>query len=78
MTKRVNKIIAGITGTEAEDVGHEDNILLDLKFDSLDLLELAMSLENEFNISIPDRDFSRFIIVNDIVEYLEERLSIAA
>ena len=44
----------------------------DLELDSLDLVELIMSAEEEFGIEIPDEDVMNFKTVNDIVNYIEE------
>ena len=44
----------------------------DLELDSLDSVELIMSVEEEFGIEIPDEDVMNFKTVNDIVTYIEE------
>lgn len=44
----------------------------DLELDSLDSVELIMSVEEEFGIEIPDEDVMNFKTVNDIVNYIEE------
>ena len=44
----------------------------DLKADSLDVVELVMALEDEFNVDIPDEDAEKIKTVGDAVRYLEE------
>ena len=47
----------------------------DLGADSLDIVELVMSLEEEFDIEIPDEDAEKIQTIDDAVSYLKERVS---
>jgi len=42
----------------------------DLKFDSLSVIEFAMSVEDEFEMSLPDEDLEHFQVVGDVVKYI--------
>jgi acyl carrier protein len=64
----------------AEQVGVEENRVVpsasftdDLDADSLDLVELIMSLEEEFNVEIPDEDAEKIVTVKDAMDYLKTR-----
>lgn len=55
-----------------EDLITENTVLLeDLDADSLDLIDLAMSLEDEFETEVPDEELENFKTVGDIVKYIE-------
>ncbi len=57
----------------SEDLISENTVLLeDLDADSLDLIDLAMSLEDEFGAEVPDEELENFKTVGDIVKYIEE------
>ena len=47
--------------------------LEDLNFDSLDMVEIVMDIEDEFNVEVPDEVLEKFITIGDIVEFLENR-----
>ena len=51
----------------------EDAFVEDLGADSLDLVELIMSLEERFNIEIPDEDAEKLVTVKDVLNYLREK-----
>ncbi|MBO5934545.1 MAG: acyl carrier protein [Clostridia bacterium] len=50
-----------------------ETVLEDLNFDSLDMIEIAMDIEDEFNVEVPDEALEKFITIGDIVEFLENR-----
>jgi len=75
MFDRVVAIISSVVGMEYQEITSDSNLLIDLGFSSLDVVDLALGLEEEFNIVIPDRDFNRFLVVKDIIGYLGERLA---
>ena len=62
--------IANQANKEINEITLETNLTADLNFDSLDVVELLMDLEDKFNIEIPESDLTKINIVNDIVEYL--------
>ncbi len=75
--ERVKKIIVEQLGVEDEEVVPAANFVDDLGADSLDLVELIMSLEEEFSdpdkkIEIPDEDAEKIISVQDAVDYIKD------
>lgn len=71
---RLRKIVADRLGVDESQIVPEASFVEDLSADSLDLVELIMSLEEEFNIQIPDEDAEKIRTVGDAIAYLEERL----
>jgi acyl carrier protein len=69
---RLKKIIVEKLGVEEEEVTPQASFVEDLNADSLDLVELIMSLEEEFGMEISDEDAERIQKVSDAVEYIEE------
>ena len=69
---RLKKIIVEQLGVEEDDVTPEAAFVEDLNADSLDLVELIMSLEEEFGMEISDEDAEKIQKVSDAVEYIEE------
>ena len=70
--ERLKKIIVEQLGVDEEEVTTEASFVEDLNADSLDLVELIMSLEEEFGMEISDEDAERIQKVSDAVEYIEE------
>ncbi|MBO5663693.1 MAG: acyl carrier protein, partial [Bacteroidales bacterium] len=68
-------IIAEKLGVELSQVTPEASFTNDLGADSLDTVELIMSFESEFGISIPDEDAEKISVVNDAIEYIEKALA---
>ena len=56
-----------------EDEVTPETALEDLNFDSLDMIEIAMDIEDEFNVEVPDEVLEKFVTIGDIVEFLENR-----
>src|SRR5712691_10949870 len=71
---RMKKIIVEQLGVEETDVTPQAAFVEDLNADSLDLVELIMSLEEEFNLEISDEDAEKIHTVNDALEYVQEHL----
>ena len=69
---RVREIIVDQLGVNAEQVTLEASFIDDLGADSLDVVELIMSLEDMYGISISDEDAAQLYTVGRIVEYLEK------
>ncbi|MDQ6478912.1 acyl carrier protein [Dyadobacter sp. LHD-138] len=77
MKERIIKILNNF-GVDSSAVTDNANFIKDLGFDSLDTVDLMMQLEQEFNIAIPDDDYSKIITVKSLVAYLEERMNVLA
>jgi acyl carrier protein len=70
--ERLKKIIVEQLGVDEEEVTTDASFVEDLNADSLDLVELIMSLEEEFGMEISDEDAEKIQKVSDAVEYIEE------
>lgn len=73
--ERVKKVVVEQLGVEEGEVVPTTSFVNDLGADSLDLVELTMSLEEEFStpsqkIEIPDEDAEKIVIVQDAVDYI--------
>ncbi len=71
---KVRGIIVDQLGVDEEEVKPEAAFVDDLGADSLDVVELVMALEEEFNLEIPDEDAERISTVSEAVNYIEEKL----
>ncbi len=75
--ERVKKIIVEQLGVEENEISPSAGFVDDLGADSLDLVELIMSLEEEFSnpsqkIEIPDEDAEKLVTVQDAVDYIKD------
>ena len=71
---KVRKVIASQLDVEEEKVTPDASIIDDLGADSLDIVEVVMSLEEEFGMEIPDEDAEKLSRVKHVVEYIVGRL----
>ncbi len=69
--EKVKQIIAEELGVELEDIKIGTHLTDDLGADSLDAVELIMSIEEEFEVEIPDEELQNIQTVADIVEFLD-------
>ncbi len=70
--EKVKMILAGQFDVEVETITPETNIQEDLGADSLDVVDMLMSLEDEFDVEIPDEKIETMRTVADVVAYIEE------
>jgi acyl carrier protein len=68
--ERVKTIICDQLGKEAEKVTLSASFIDDLGADSLDIVELVMTMEEEFDLDIPDEDAGTLKTVGDVVKYI--------
>ncbi|TCP28762.1 acyl carrier protein [Scopulibacillus darangshiensis] len=73
--ERVNSVVCSQLQVEPSEVNGSSLFVDDLGADSLDLTELAIAFEDEFDIEIPDSDFGQLSTVTGVVEYVSNRLA---
>lgn len=69
--ERLKKIVAEQLGVEESKIVPSARFTEDLNADSLDLVEMIMSLEEEFGVEIPDEDAEKIMTVQDALEYID-------
>ncbi len=67
----LEKIIADNLGVDQDSIKDSQKIMEDLGADSLNIVELVMKIEEEYDIDIPDEDVEVLITVGDVKQYLE-------
>ena len=72
MIEKVKSVLAQQFELDPESITMDTNLIDDLGADSLDVVELIMSLEDEFGIAISDNDAAQLYTVGRIVDYLEK------
>ena len=73
LSAKVKDIIEKELGVEREKLSDDASFIEDLGADSLDIVELVMEFEKEFNIDIPDEDAEKLRTVGDAMSYLKEK-----
>ena len=71
--EQVMKLIADATKTELSTLSETTSFIDDLNLDSLDMVEMMMKMEDEFDIEIPEGDTESLKTVGDIVTYLDSK-----
>ena len=69
--EKVKEVIVDQLGVEDEAVTAETSFIDDLGADSLDIVELIMALEEEFDLQIPDSEAEKISTVGDVIEYIK-------
>ena len=72
LEEKVRKIIADTLSKSESEIKPESSLTEDLGADSLEIVELAMAMEEEFSIEIPDEDIEKIATVKDIIDYIHE------
>lgn len=70
--EKVKRVLAEQLGVDESIITPDSSFVDDLGADSLDIVELIMGLETEFDIEIPDEDAEKIATVGDAVEYIKE------
>lgn len=71
---KVKQLICEQLELDEGKVTMDSNILEDFEADSLDVVDLIMSFEDEFGLEVPDEEVEKFATVGDIVRYIEENV----
>ncbi len=72
--EKIRTILAEQLEVDAEEISLDTNIADDLGADSLDVVELLMSIEDEFDVEIPDEEIENLKSVGDVVEYIQNNM----
>lgn len=72
--EKVKEIIIEQLGVAETAVVPDASFIDDLGADSLDIVELIMALEEEFDLEIPDADAEKVVTVSDVVDYIKENI----
>lgn len=70
--QKLKTIVVDQLGVNEENVTMEATFVDDLAADSLDIVELVMTIEEEFDLEIPDSDAEKNVTIGDVVKYIEE------
>jgi len=73
LLENVKKMVASQLGKAEDEISPESSFIEDLGADSLDLVELIMSMEDEFGIEISDEDAESIVTVQDAINFITER-----
>ncbi len=73
--EKIKAIIVDQLGVAEASVTMEASFIDDLGADSLDIVELVMALEEEFDMEIPDSDAEKVVTVQDVVDYIKENVN---
>ncbi|MDD7114262.1 MAG: acyl carrier protein [Lachnospiraceae bacterium] len=73
MFEKIRDLIVEEVGVDADQVTMEASFKDDLNIDSLDLFEMVMALEEEFDVEIPSEDLEKMDTVGDIVTYIQNK-----
>ena len=72
--EKVKEIMAEQLDINPEDITEETSFINDLEADSLDIVELMMALEEEFDLEIPDEEAEKISTVKDAVDYIKNAI----
>ena len=73
--EKIKTILSEQFDVEEDAITPETNIADDLGADSLDVVDMLMSLEDEFDVEIPDEEIERIRTVSELVTFIEEHMS---
>lgn len=73
--EKLKKIIAEVLNVDEEEIGMETTFVDDLGADSLDVFQIIMGLEEEFDIEIPNEEAEKIVTVGDAVEQIKNALN---
>ncbi|MDD6478266.1 MAG: acyl carrier protein [Oscillospiraceae bacterium] len=72
--EKIKKILAEQLDVDEEELTMETKIAEDLGADSLDVVELLMAIEDEFDVEVPDDEIENVKTIGDVVEYIQANI----
>ena len=72
--ERIRELLAEQLELDADQITMDSDIMEDFDADSLDVVDMIMALEDEYEIEIPDEDVENFRTVGDVVRYVEDQI----
>ncbi|GFI37276.1 acyl carrier protein [Lachnospiraceae bacterium 50-23] len=72
MLERIKELTAENLGVDAANITNETSFKDDLGADSLDLFELVMALEEEYDVEIPTEELEKIATIADVIQYIED------
>jgi len=75
VTLKAKVMVADVLGVGEDEIKPESSFIEDLGVDSLDIVELVMAMEEEFEVEIPDEEAEKLTTFGDAVEYILKRKS---
>ncbi len=72
--EKIKKMLADQLDADEAELTMETNIAKDLDADSLDVVELLMTIEDEFSIEIPDEEIENIKTIGDLTEYIQSNM----
>lgn len=76
MIKRITKILEGFTEADLSEITENTELVNDLGLNSLDVVNIVVEFEEEFDIEVPDREIKNFVTIGDVTEYLKTKCGI--
>lgn len=73
ITKRIKEIVCEQLGVALEEVTPQASFIDDLGADSLDIVELIMALEEEYDLEIPDEEAEKLTTVDTVIQYVQSK-----
>lgn len=71
---KIKQILADTLDVNVEELSADTNIATDLGADSLDVVEILMSIEDEFEVEIPDSEIENIRTIGELAEYIETNM----
>lgn len=75
VAEEIKKLISESLSTDINEIKEDSKFVDDLGADSLDIVELVMSMENKFDIEIPNEDAQKIKTVGEAIDYISNRVS---
>ena len=72
--EKIKTILAEQLSADPDEMSMETNIAKDLGADSLDVVELLMSIEDEFDVEIPDEEIENIKTIGDLTDYIQNNM----